>query len=381
MKRTKLITFLTLLFLLVPASIAFADETVDDDDVIDNDVTIFGEDLHIEAGGIVNGDVVIFDGDLELDGTVNGDVVIFGEGGIEFGETGQINGDCISFSSKEVGESADIFCHAIPVGRFVDDITAAIPNLEFTFSEIEDEIQEALKEEIGDSGLEFTPDADFEVPSVPEVEVRPPDAPKIYVEREPGFFAQAFGAVGQSIVFGLLAMLLASVFPQNLERMSTAVRQKPVAMGVVGVLTSIAVPSLMVILAILTAILIFVCIGLLGIPILLAMGLGLAAGLFVGWAIVGSMVGEWLTERLNVKGRSHAFTVGFGTAVLTLGLGLIGAIISFPEAIAGFAIGMVGLGSAALTQFGRKSYPRNSEPPVDDGKIDIVLQTLPDDLK
>lgn len=397
MKRTRLIFILALLLLLVPAGVALADEQVDEGDVIDNDITLFGEDLHIKEGAIVNGDVVIFDGDVEVDGEVNGDIVVFGGGNIEFSSTASMNGECVVFGGGEVVSESLVVCQAIPVDEIVNEISAALPGI-ITFSEDGDGPSVNIQIPNFSEEFEFeSPEFDFEPPEfeAPEFEAPEFEAPEFEAPVPPhvdwehetrsnrgsNFFANILGAIGQSFIFGLLAMLLASAFPENLERMEAAVRSKPVAMGVVGFLTSIAVPSLIAIVAVLTAILIFVCIGIVGIPVLLALTLGLALGAFMGWVTVGKIVGERLAGYVNLKGRSLAFQTGLGTAVMTLVLGILGAIPFIPDELVKWVIVMVGLGAAALTQFGRKAYPRGSEPPVDSDKIDIVLQTLPEDLK
>lgn len=399
MKRTRLIFILALLLLLVPAGVALADEQVDEGDVIDNDITLFGEDLHIKEGAIVNGDVVIFDGDVEVDGEVNGDIVVFGGGNIEFSSTASLNGECVVFGGGEVISESLVTCQAIPVDEIFNEITAAFPGIvSFTegnspeinieipaigeeigaiLDEVEAEIEAEIAQEMEDNRFERP---DFEVPAPPQPEIHWENDVRHY-DRGPSFIAEVLGAIGSSFILGLLAMFTASLFPENIERMEAAVRSKPVAMGVVGFLTSIAVPSLIAIVTLLTVILIFVCIGILGIPVIIALALGLALGSFMGWVTVGKIVGDRLSRYVNLKGRSLAFQTGVGTAVMTLVLGLLGAIPFVPDELVKWVILMVGLGAAALTQFGRKAYPRGSEPPVDSDKIDIVLQTLPEDLK
>lgn len=406
MKRTKLIIILSLLLvLLIPAGIALADEVVEEGDVINNDITLFGENLHIKEGAVVNGDVVVFDGRVEIDGEINGDIVIFGGGDIEFSSTATVKGECVLFGGSKISGAGTVTCQTIPVDEIAKSISAAIPGLELNFDNLQapqftvdmSEIAAEMGNSVDDSAVEVNPPAvhfqehEFEGPEVESSQFDPPpfEAPipshdgrwEERYDHTPSFFGRIFGALGRSVVFGLLAMLFASLFPENLERMEAAVRSKPLAMGVVGFLTSIAVPSLIAIVGLLTAVLIFVCIGILGIPLILALAFGLIGGMLMGWATMGKIVGQWLAGRINLKNKSLAFQTGLGTAALTFALGLLGVVPFIPEQLVSWIIIMVGLGAAALTQFGRKAYPRSAEPPVDSGKIDIVLQTLPEDLK
>ena len=161
-------------------------------------------------------------------------------------------------------------------------------------------------------------------------------------------------------------------------RCKTAARTKPFASGAVGVLTAVAVPALATLLAIISAVLVLVCIGLLGFPIVIAMLLALLAGGIMGWIAVGTLVGERL-----FRGDDQSFSkqATLGTMAMTFGLGLLGLAFGFGEAVLAFIVMSVGLGAVALTQFGRKPYPQGaavppSAPAEDPIKISSVLETL-----
>jgi hypothetical protein len=62
----------------------------------------------------------------------------------------------------------------------------------------------------------------------------------------------------------LLALLAAAVVPNQLNHVGTALRNKPAASGVVGLLTAVAGPSLLALLLLLSVVLTIVCVGLVG---------------------------------------------------------------------------------------------------------------------
>jgi hypothetical protein len=141
-----------------------------------------------------------------------------------------------------------------------------------------------------------------------------------------------------------------------------------------------AVPIVVTILAVISAVLLIVCIGILGFPIILLILFAFVAAIAMGWIAAGTWLGERLFQR---KERSLAMKAALGTFLLTFVLGLLGIMSAgWIESLLGVVITSVGLGAVALTQFGRRSYPGYEEPaPVneDDDKISVVLGTLPVD--
>ncbi|MEM7116548.1 MAG: hypothetical protein AAF614_29205, partial [Chloroflexota bacterium] len=114
-------------------------------------------------------------------------------------------------------------------------------------------------------------------------------------------------------------------------------------------------------------------------------------------ATVGQVVGQRLAQAFNWRNDSLPMTAAFGAAAMTFGIGFLGAVsLGFFEGLLTTVVTLVGLGSVALTQFGRKPYPYVTQPTrpaveaadvveddinimVDDDKLTAVLDTLPDD--
>jgi hypothetical protein len=228
------------------------------------------------------------------------------------------------------------------------------------------------------AGPKAVPDVP-EVPAVPDAPPVPnvPEAPRPAQRSSRG--ADVLGVISSTLLLGFLGFVAGSVFPRHLQQVKTTAVNKPFASGAVGVLTGIAVPALAALLAVVSAVLTIICIGLLGFPIVLLMLLGLLAGAVMGWIAIGA----WVGDRLFRNGeRSPAFKAAMGTMVLTLILGLFGMLLPWVEGIIAFAIGAVGLGAVALTQFGRKPYPQVEETAAfteDAVKVANVLETLPVD--
>jgi hypothetical protein len=192
-------------------------------------------------------------------------------------------------------------------------------------------------------------------------------------------------ALASAFVLGLFGAMTAVVMPRHLSQIQTAARQKPLASGAVGVLTAVAIPSLIVLLIPLSALLTLVCVGLLGFPIILALSIAFVAAIFIGWIAIGTIVGQLLFGRRKQRSGRLPLVAGIGTALLTLMFNLLWALpFTFGVGLLALVVLAVGLGAVTLTQFGRRAYPAapGSTPTgtgEDEDKVRVVLQTLPDE--
>ncbi len=365
-KKTLLLSIIILLVLVIPLGVASAapnfDRIIENGETEHEDVVIFGGSLLIEESatvdadvsvfggtaiinGDVTGDVVIFGGETTLSGTVDGDLVIFG-GVLHTNSSADVDGDCILIGGTVAGDGAgSISC--TEVGNFSGIV---LPSF-------------------------VEPPEPPAPPRVPEIPQRSHD----YAPQGRGFFGDISSAAGSSLLFGILALIVGFVSPNHLGQVSNTLRQKPVAGGVVGFLSMIAVPSLLVILAILLAILSFVCIGLLGWPFFIVFVIAFGVALLLGWVAAGNLLGQRLAVWLKLSNRSLPVTAALGTAILTLASSLLS---TFPFWLGGwfwsilaFLILCAGLGAVALTRFGSRPYPRWAA--TNGEKVESVLETLP----
>ncbi len=219
---------------------------------------------------------------------------------------------------------------------------------------------------------------EFDPPDLDDQPRRSDRFPSIETYR-PGFFGRIGSVAGWSLLNGILAFVIVTIAPRHLDQTSQSLRRKPIASGVVGFLTMFAVPSLIVILAILSGLLTLVCIGLLGWPILLVMVIAFCVALLLGWVAAGELLGQRLAAWFKLKNQSRSVLATLGTTILTLAAGLLSAL---PFWLGGwfwslmtFLILCGGLGAVSLTRFGTRSF--GSEPVVNPDKTEAVLETLP----
>ncbi len=371
MKKLAVIFVLLVMLLVIPVGVTHAgpasDRIITDGETVHEDIVIWGESLVVEVGGTVDGSVTVFGGTAVLDGHVDGDVVVFGGtaslagsvdgdlvllgGTLSAVSSADVDGECILVGGTIAGDGAEsINCSA--VGEFPG---FAIPSI---------------------VGSITSPEA----PEPPRI----PEAPRVAGGR--GFFGTIGSAAGQSLIFGILALVAAAVMPGHLGEVSNTLGRKPAASGAVGFLTLIASVSLIVLLSILSAILMLVCIGFLGIPVVIALSVGLGAALLLGWIAAGAWFGQRLAGWLKLQNRTLTVTTALGTAVLTLAAALLSAL---PFLLGGwlwsllaFLIACAGLGAVALTRFGTRPYPAGgqvvSEEFVND-KMAAAMEMMPED--
>lgn len=370
MKRTVFILTL-LLAILIPSSVAMAarfDRIVGDGETVHGDVTVVDDNLIVEAGGVIEGDVTVFSGDADVAGEIVGDVTLFSG---HLALNGQIEGDLVLFGGNLTLEpDAVLDGSCVVLGGSVEDNSRSISC-------------SSVGSRFGMLGLAQIPQVPL-APTMPEMPEAPSQPPMPHIEvyrpslaaRIGDFMLDASVVVGRSVLMGVLALLIAAVFPTQLRQVSDAVRARPATSGAVGLLTAVAAPSIIVLLLVVLAI---TCVGLLLYPAVFLLGVGLFAAALLGWVAVGEIVGRKLIGLLGQKqGLSLSLTAALGTALLTLVLGGLGLLpFIWGEGLVVAILASVGLGAATLTQFGVKRYPPEDEPPVDPDKEESVLRNLP----
>ncbi|MCB8983709.1 MAG: hypothetical protein H6659_07800 [Ardenticatenaceae bacterium] len=349
-KRLLMVLVLVLLLTAVPASVALAappmdgDQTVETGESVNNDVILLDGDLEVQDGGTINGDVVLFSGDADISGTINGDLVLF-DGDLDAAETAVVNGDCVVLNGAINDNSADgLGC--TNVAGLPDFLPLA-----------------------GLAGL-----ANDIAPQFDDV-----SSPPVHTPSGPGFFGGLAGVTARSLLFSILAFAVVSLAPTHLAQVETTIKRKPVASGTVGFLTAVAVPTLSVLLALLSAVLLLICIGIVGFAIVFALLAGLGVAALFGWIAAGDLLGQWLVHRTNRQKMSPAMVAALGTFVLTFGLGLFGLVpFLLGEGLVSMIITFIGLGAVALTKFGTQPYPLVRIVNENEDKVTAVLDTLPD---
>lgn len=343
MKRYRSMIYFLIIFLLfvaTPMKAVWAqgveDRVISSGRVVNEDITVVEGDLTIENGAVVNGNVTLLNGDLTLEGSINGDVTLM-DGTLIVGESASLTGDCALLGASI--EEAE--------GQFINCRSLSFPGL--------------------DRLLE-------------EVMVVPPTPVSPEVPRSWGFghfLGNVAQTAGWTFTLGVLALVIASVFPRQLHQVSMVISEKPVASGTVGLLTWVAGASLIALMSVIFGLLILACgIGLLGFPVVLVVAAALSAAAVMGWVAIGNKVGVWLADTFKMKNPTLPTTTVLGTVALSFLVGLFNIMgLEFGQWLLVTLIGAVGLGAAALTQFGTRPYP---VPAVDPNKVAAAIDNMPE---
>jgi hypothetical protein len=290
-------------------------------DVREADLVVINGDVALRPDSRVEGTVVVWNGDVSVDGRIEGDLVVSG-GTVALGENGVVLGNLIcSWSCDLVQEEG---------ARIEGDTVQGI------FGELLD--------------VEWLRDLRISVPATGQAWLA---GWRRGVGSVLDLVRTAFGIA----VVTALAALVAGLWPEQTSQVGKVVVAEPVVTAGVGVLTAVVAGVLVIGLAI------TVCLS----PVALVAGLALvAAGLF-GWTCVGAVAGERLLRALNVRPVAAPWAAALGTflvSVLSAGGSLvpgIGCCVGPLGWLVALAVGCLGLGAVVLTRFGTARYP-SAEP-------------------
>lgn len=317
MKRLRILSLLILVFMLPalglprPAFAAGATETKPElmldqfvfggaftlakGDTLEGDLFILGGSGTLEEGSEVTGSVVLMGGSLSVGGLVGTDILAMG-GAVKVLETATIEGDVTMLGAQLSGDRSRI--------------QGEINNVQNGF-------------------LNFRLSNGVDIP--------------VGMVFNPVWAAMSF--LFSLFVISALATGLVMFLPQQTERVAKAALSQPVTAGGMGCLTLVALPFLIIALAV-TIVLI------LAIPLV---PLALLALTVMGWAALGLLVGRRL-ETMAKTTWHPAVAAGIGTfalAFVAFGISWLPCI----GWIAPTLVQIVGLGAALLTRFGTRDYP------------------------
>jgi hypothetical protein len=316
----KKLLYSLLVFLLIAA---FLPSTVSAK-TLNDDKVVFGGTFKLSEGDTLNGDLIILGGTATLvqDSTVTGDIVLVG-GALTSG--GTVNGNVIV-----VGGSAHLKSSAYIFG---DLITAS--------SSVEQDSGATIA---GSVKQNFT--IPFPVPFSGNKQPSPDIKPGITVPNlNPLLETSRIGF--RSFGVAILAMLLAMILPNSLKRVIHPILTAPIIAGGFGLLTVFLTPIVLVMIAI----------TIIGIPIALLGILVLAFASFLGWAAIGTEIGNRIAR--GFKSQWHiAVSAGVGTLLLTLVSEFIGIIPCLGWVIP-FLVSIIGLGAVFLTKLGTRQHITN----------------------
>lgn len=155
----------------------------------------------------------------------------------------------------------------------------------------------------------------------------------------------AFWFLFRVFITAALAVLVVLIFPVPTERASNAIARQPLMSFVVGMLTTIVLPIILVVMA-LTILLI---------PVSLLGFLILGGLLFFGWAVLGYFLGMRLMGLFKANW-APAVSAGVGTFVLSFFAWLISGLVPCVGWILPWVLAYFGLGAVLITRVGTQAY-------------------------
>ncbi len=280
-------------------------------ETLNGDLVVIGGTVTIEEGAQVNGNVALVGGSVTIDGTVDGDAVAVG-GTVSLGPKSVVTRDLGTFGALlNRAEGSEVGGQVTSGGGMQLPFTLSIPSTP---------TQPNLP--TGPQG--------WNMPFPWRINFTP--------------WVNGVSIFLRSLGLAALAVLAVIFWPSQTARVAHASLQHPAISGVLGLLTAVVAPGLLVLLVI------TLCL----IPVAVLGGvLFIAAGVF-GWIAIGSEVGNRLAEVLKLK-LHPAASAALGTFVLTLVMEFVG-IIPCIGPLGGAIVAGIGLGAVVLTRFGTRSY-------------------------
>jgi hypothetical protein len=230
------------------------------------DIVEFGNDVDIPADEIVNGDVVVFGGDVSIHGTVEGSAVVFG-GDLHIYPEGSVRKDTVSFGGSIVNES-----RITPRKSHVVPMPSMAPEPQET-----------------------------EMPSMPVT----PDMPETSVPRP-----WHFGAVWASVVVPdlLLTLLAFFLFPLRTRNVEEHLAAQPLLAVLLGFMAPIFLGFVLVVLAVLVV----------TIPLIPVALIAIFLAYLIGKAAIAAFLGRRLLEAAKVADPQPLASVVVGLFVILI---------------------------------------------------------------
>jgi Polymer-forming cytoskeletal len=263
---------------------SFGGAVVVDTNVVEcGNLTTFGGTVAIN--GVVRGNLTAFKSDIVIGGTVDGNIDLYG-GSVILQSSSHIHGDIHLYGGQFTqGHGAQIDGSVIDRTRNIDWLISANGSFRFSFWSL--------------------------------------------------------------LLWVAIGILLTSFFPEHVMFVRTTVVNKMQRSLVIGLLSILLAPPLLVVLVALV----------LPIPLAIIIGLVLLVAWGLGTVAVGWLVGEYVLRKIAPKRNTRLLQIVVGLTVLVLAgsLPYIGLLISI-------GAGLLGLGAVFLSRFGTRLYSQPKQP-------------------
>ena len=301
----------------------------------------FDEDHTIQRDEVVDGTVLLVEGELDVRGRVRGDVIVIG-GQLSLDGDATVDGDIRLIDSSLSESNGEVRGSVVDVTR----------ELRESRSRIREEIRDEIRNELRRST-------------------------RVRYERSDGFVSRTARAVGgvfeavlTFVLIGILALGVSRFGGERVDRVVRAVGNNPARSAAVGFAGSfLVVPVYILGLLVLT-------VSIVGIPALLIWGplfpLAVALGGFVGYVSVSQFVGRWVLSHgfpwldwVNEDSDNHVRLVGLAALLVPFAaasvlqivpiVGWLGGIVSALGTLACLVALIMGFGAVIITRGGRLS--------------------------
>ncbi len=314
---------------------------------LDEIILKIGEDVSVGSGEVIEGTLIVVDGDLDVLGRIDGDVILTG-GVVRLRDEGLITGD-LRITDGSFDQGGGSVSGSLIRFDGGDEVRIEGKAREDLRKELESEIRRDLRES-GDTNRRHSANP----------------------------FVSVIGNVGTAIagllenlvtflILAILGVLAVHFQGERLEVVATTARRAPVRAAVVGLAGGFFLVPIWIVGMIALAITII------GIPVLLAWVplFPIAAGLAVllGFLAVARNVGEWVADQEYrglewIRGSNTFYTIVAGvgafmvpcvaaSASQILGFGFLTGLLGFVGSLVTFAAAAVGLGAVLLTRGGK----------------------------
>ncbi len=318
-------------------------------DVQDSGGVHFGA-YTLEAGNSVSGDLVVFGGPVALrsNSQFNGDLTVFGQVSMEEGST--LAGQLVVFGSADVAGTIDGDVFAMDSIAFqstahVGGNVSAVGNVD----QAPGAVIEGQVKPIDQSGWQWPSGITF-----PHLPSNPVTGAGQIGGRWLNFLWNVVRGVAGVVIMGLLAAVIASLWPVQSERAGRVIEEAPLVSFGVGLLGLILSGLAAALLAITICLSPFAVIGLIIVGV----------GLLLGWVSLGLVLGRRiLVGLLNQTAPSTAVAAVVGTTLLTLLLA-ISRIFGVLNGLLVFLLVPLGAGAVVLTRFGSMPYATRGNVPT-----------------
>lgn len=332
MFRRSILLALLLTLLAVPAmagdsesepaqagGVHFGEYTLEPGQRASGDLVVFGGPVLLSSGSTFSGDLTVFGSvEVEREATLDGQLVVFGSGEV----AGTIDGDVFAVDGLILTETATVIGDVAVAGT-LDQHPGAI-------------VQGTVKPTAKDDYWTWP------VPDTPSEHVNGGR----WASRWVTFLWRVVRGIASVVVMGLLALLLASLWPVQVARVGRTIEEAPLVSFGVGLLTLILSGLAAVLLAI------TICLSPLALVGMVVVGIGL----LVGWVALGLTFGRRIMEGLS-GGSQHSVVVhaAVGTVLITTLLAM-SRLLGLLNGLLVFLLVPPVAGAVLLTRFGSRPY-------------------------